>query len=83
MAVISQNYVQIFGKPKSGTISVIIGSFKSACTKQINLLNKTQGFSIWQRNYYEHIIRNEKSLFKIRNYIINNPLNWELDELYN
>ena len=35
---------------------------------------------IWQRNYYEHIIRNEKELFGIRNYIQFNPLNWEFDE---
>jgi putative transposase len=37
---------------------------------------------LWQRNYYEHIIRNETELNKIREYIINNPLNWETDENY-
>jgi len=34
---------------------------------------------LWQRNYYEHIIRNQKSLNRIRNYIKNNPENWEFD----
>ena len=34
---------------------------------------------LWQRNYYEHIIRNEESLNRIREYIANNPLQWELD----
>ena len=34
---------------------------------------------LWQRNYYEHIIRNEKKLNKIRGYILNNPLKWQLD----
>ena len=38
---------------------------------------------LWQRNYYEHIIRNEIELNKIRQYIINNPLNWEKDDNYN
>ena len=37
---------------------------------------------LWQRNYYEHIIRNEQELNKIREYIINNPLKWELDKYY-
>ena len=37
---------------------------------------------IWQRNYYEHIIRSEKSFEKISEYIINNPLKWELDKYY-
>ena len=38
--------------------------------------------NLWQRNYYEHIIRNEYALNKIREYISNNPLNWEIDENY-
>lgn len=39
----------------------------------------TPGARIWQRNYYEHIIRNEESFNRIREYIVNNPLQWELD----
>lgn len=38
---------------------------------------------IWQRNYYEHIIRNQKELHEIRGYIVNNPAKWELDQYYN
>jgi REP element-mobilizing transposase RayT len=38
--------------------------------------------SIWQRNYYEHIIRNDNDLDRVRDYIVNNPLNWEIDELH-
>ena len=44
--------------------------------KRINELNKTPGEWVWQRNYYEHIIRNEQSLFRIRQYIRNNPIKW-------
>jgi REP element-mobilizing transposase RayT len=64
------------------SLGSIIGQFKSVSTKQINKINITTGKSIWQRNYYEHIIRNETDLYYIRNYIQNNPLKWEMDELY-
>jgi len=42
-------------------------------------MNNTGANSIWQRNYYEHVIRDEPSLNRILEYIINNPLSWELD----
>lgn len=58
---------------------MIIRGFKSTTTKQINILRKTPGNLMWQRNYYEHVIRNEQELNKIREYIINNPLKWLLD----
>jgi REP element-mobilizing transposase RayT len=48
--------------------------------KEINLLRKTQGHHVWQRNYYEHIIRNDKELNNVRDYIINNPMQWHVDE---
>ena len=68
-----------FGKPVSGSIPTIIRGFKSTVTKQINQLRNTLGLPVWQRNYFEHVIRNEKSLHQIRYYIVNNPLQWELD----
>jgi REP element-mobilizing transposase RayT len=58
----------------------IIAYFKYQTTKQINIIQNTPGQPIWQRNYYEHIIRNEKELFEIRKYIEYNPLNWPEDE---
>ncbi len=67
-------------KPKS--LSSLMAGFKSAVTKQINLIRDTLGTKIWQRNYYEHIIRNERSLNNIRQYIINNPLSWDNDQLH-
>ncbi len=76
---IGRNYRK-FGKMISGTLPAIIRSFKSAVTKHINELRSEQGVPVWQRNYYDHIIRNEKELNKIREYIINNPLKWELDK---
>ncbi|MBF8267164.1 MAG: hypothetical protein HW388_672 [Dehalococcoidia bacterium] len=58
----------------------IIGYFKMNPAKRINSLRCTVGASVWQRNYYEHIIRSEVELARVREYIQNNPLQWELDE---
>ena len=69
-----------FGKPVSGSLPTIIRLFKSTTTKQINLSRHTLGIHVWQRNYYEHVIRNEKELTETREYIINNPLRWDLDK---
>lgn len=65
---------------KQKSIGSFIDGFKSSVTKRINGVRHTPGISVWQRNYYEHIIRNEESLLKIRNYIFNNPINWETDK---
>ena len=56
--------------------------FKFTVTTQINNLRKMPRHPVWQRNYYEHIIRNEKSLEKIREYVINNPQTWKEDALF-
>ncbi len=65
------------------SIGDIIGAYKSlvanACLNIYKSKNKIME-KLWQRNYYEHIIRNEKSLNKIRKYIFNNSLKWEFDE---
>jgi len=58
----------------------IIGYFKMNSAKQINIIHQKTGNPVWQRNYYEHIIRNEEELNRIREYIIDNPKNWENDE---
>jgi len=69
-------------KPKS--IGSFIAGFKSAATKRINIHRTTPSVSVWQRNYYEHIIRDERELNKIRRYVINNPAKWTYDiENYN
>lgn len=60
-------------------LSKIIGRFKMTTAKQINLLRNTPGTTIWQRNYYEHIIRNNESFTNIENYILNNPASWNTD----
>ena len=62
------------------SLGSIVGSFKSAVTKQVNENRGTRGVAVWQRNYYEHVIRGERDLARIREYIENNPLGWALDE---
>ena len=66
-------------KLNPGSLGTIIGSFKAAASKRINNLYSFPGKSFWQRNYLEHVIRNESSLEMIREYICNNPLSWHLD----
>lgn len=68
---------QTFGNPIPNSLPTIIRSYKSATTKWCNENNWS--FK-WQHNYHEHIIRNEKELDRIREYIINNPANWNEDE---
>ena len=61
------------------SLSTFITGFKSAVTRRINDLRGTPYSPIWQRNYYEHVIRNEDDLDEIREYMVNNPLKWDLD----
>jgi len=63
--------------PKS--LGAFIIGFKSTVTRQINQLRTKPGHPVWQRNYYEHIIRSERALHAIREYIEQNPLRWEMD----
>jgi REP element-mobilizing transposase RayT len=63
-------------------LGAIIGQFKSMVTKRINRLPDAPDHPIWQRNYYEHIIRSEESLNAIRAYIANNPAKWAEDKLF-
>jgi len=51
-------------------LGTIINQFKGACTKRIQLINPS---FVWQRNFNDHIIRNEKDLERIREYILRNP----------
>jgi len=49
-------------------------------TKRINVLRGTPGAAVWQRNYYEHVVRDEDELNQIRQYIAGNPAGWDTDE---
>jgi putative transposase len=62
------------------SLGSLVAGFKSSVAKHINESQGTAGQPVWQRNYWEHVIRNEDSLNKIREYVINNPLCWHLDK---
>ena len=75
---------QTQGLPPVFTIGDIVGSFKSRCVddnlKRIKKGNLNEIGKIWQPNYFKHIIRNEKELEQVRQYIQDNPLKWDEDE---
>ena len=72
---------------KNITVGDMVGAFQSIVTVEYIRGVKTLGWppfagKLWQRNYWEHIIRNEQSYQRIANYIINNPAKWEDDKFY-
>ena len=62
------------------TIPLVVGYYKMQTAKQINLLRKTQGKSVWQRNYYDKIIESDDEYDAISEYILTNPSRWGLDK---
>lgn len=76
----TDEHTEKFGKPVKGSIPTIIRSYKSAVALRINLMRGTKGLPVWQSNYYEHVIRDEKDLQAKYDYIMSNPLNWEDDD---
>ena len=57
----------------------IIRGFKTFSARRVNELRRTPGMQLWQRNYHEHVIRDEDSLNRLREYVVNNPAQWESD----
>ena len=66
----------------AGSLGAILGQYKSIVTKRSQFLHSPPTPPIWQRNYYDHIIRSAASLEKIRQYIVDNPARWVDDDLY-
>ena len=61
------------------SLGSFVAGFKAATTTRINRCRNMLGTPVWQRNYYEHVIRDETELLRIRQYIADNPLRWESD----
>ena len=62
-----------------GSLGAVVRSFKSAATKKVNESRGVSGPGLWQRNYFEHIVRDDGSLARIRQYIRDNPARWAID----
>ena len=81
-AIISINSVGQGAASSAPTVGKILRAFKSISAVEGNRLLKRSSQPFWQRNYWEHVIRNEKELMTLRQYILSNPAQWELDLLY-
>lgn len=75
----SENALPIRLGSEPGSIPAIVQNFKSITSRKINKLLKAPGSTIWHRNYYEHVIRDEADFKRIATYIQQNPLKWETD----
>jgi putative transposase len=64
------------------SLGALVRQFKYDTTKQINELRNSPGTKVWQRNYYENIIRTDRAHQIIKNYIHQNPTRWEIDQLH-
>ncbi len=65
--------------PEVKPLGRLIGAFKTTSTKRINKIRGTSAERFWQRNYYEHIVRNEADWNRIHQYIATNPQSWSQD----
>jgi putative transposase len=61
------------------SLGALINGYKAAVTRSLTAAHAISGASVWQRNYYEHVIRNDEELQRIRQYIVDNPAKWALD----
>jgi len=68
--------------PMQSGLPGIVHALKTHSSRRINAWRRTPGTQVWQRGYYEHVVRNEADLNRLREYIHNNPMRWELDRLH-
>jgi REP-associated tyrosine transposase len=69
-----------FGKPVSGSLPTIIRSFKAAVTKRAHESGFLSSGVVWQRGYFEHVLRDSREFVNAKDYIIKNPPRWAFDE---
>ena len=67
--------------PKPKSLGALMAGFKSSVTKRINEMRQNPGAAVWQRNYHEHVIRNEADYSRIAEYVNHNPRQWARDSL--
>ena len=64
---------------RPGSLAAMVQNFKSVSARRINASRGTPGAPVWQRNYYERVVRNDDELDRIRQYIADNPAQWAMD----
>jgi REP element-mobilizing transposase RayT len=80
IATTSSSIDPVIFKMKPKSLSSLMAGFQSPVTSKINQLRGTPKQHVWQRNYFDRIIRNDNELNRIRKYIIENPMKWDLDK---
>jgi len=71
---------EAFKHPVAGSIPTIVRTYKASVTRRVVLLRVNPVFKVWQRNYYEHVVRNSKEYERISAYIAANPVQWDSDD---
>lgn len=77
---ITTTNIETFGQPRPGSIPTIVRAYKAAVTLRARRMVDDPKIQIWQRNYYEHVIRNDHGLEAARLYIQENPMKWATDQ---
>jgi putative transposase len=72
--------IEQFGRPTSSSILTIVRCFKAAVTRKVNEKHDRDHLTIWQRNYYEHVIKSDEEFNRIERYILENPMRWLEDD---
>ena len=62
-----------------GSPGAVVRSFKAAATREYRKVSAKPDFAVWQQSYYERVIRDERELARVQEYIVLNPLRWEFD----
>jgi len=82
MAVTTDEIKQYRKLRRNMVLIKILGKFQQQTSKQINIIRNTPGNKNWQRDFYDHVIRDNNAYQRIKNYIINNPQKWDDDKFY-
>jgi REP element-mobilizing transposase RayT len=79
VAPTNHSVTQIANGPRPRSLGALMAGFKSAVTTRINTLRRTPGAPVWQRNYYDRVIRTDREYAQVAAYIANHPANWLKD----
>ena len=77
--VVMPNHIHVVLLLRGGTtLGRVVGAFKSGTAHEINGARDTPGRPFWQRGYFDHVVRNDADLDRVREYVVTNPIRWSL-----
>src|SRR5512132_3571135 len=79
-SVVMPNHVHavVWVREDGPTLGAVVGAFKAGSAREINRARGAVGEPVWQRGYFDHVVRNEIDLERVRDYVATNPLRWSL-----